>query len=128
LGASPDVARRWFDAPRGIGVLWAAVLAGPTAWAIDLVLSYSLVQWTCGGGPPVVLHLVSLFALALIAGGAFAAWRALQVAPGGAPDDGSEPDQRGRFMALLGLTMCALFAVVVIAAAIPRWVLDACQQ
>jgi hypothetical protein len=31
-------------------------------------------------------------------------------------------------MAVLGLAMCALFALVVIAAAIPRWVLDACHQ
>jgi hypothetical protein len=104
------------------------VFAGPFAWAFDLVLSYSLVQWTCGGGPPVVLHLVTLLALAIIAAGAYSAWTALQVAPSGAPDDGAEPDQRGRFMAMLGLLMCAFFAVVVIAGAIPRWVLDACHQ
>ena len=128
MGASPDVARRWFDAPRGISALWGALLSGPIAWAIDLVLSYSLVQWTCGGGPPVVLHLVTLFSLALIAGGAFAAWRALAVVPDGTPRDGSEPDQRGRFMAVLALLMCALFATVVVAAAIPRWILDACHQ
>jgi hypothetical protein len=30
-------------------------------------------------------------------------------------------------MALLGLTMCAFFAVVVLANAVPRMVLDACQ-
>jgi hypothetical protein len=108
--------------------LWLGILAGPIAWALDLVVSYSLVQWTCGGGPPVVLHLVTLFALAIVAGGAASAWRALARVPPGAPEDGSQPDQRGRFMAILGLTMCALFALVVIAGAVPRWVLDACQQ
>jgi hypothetical protein len=128
LGASPDVARRWFAAPSGITLLWSGILAGPTAWALDLVVSYSLVQWTCGGGPPVVLHLITLFALAVIGFGAFNAWRALAVVPPGAPTDGSQPDQRGRFMAVLGLAMCALFAVLVIATSIPRWVLDACQQ
>jgi hypothetical protein len=127
LGASPDVTRRWFDAPTGISTLWAGILAGPVAWALDLTLSYSLVQWTCGGGHPIVLHVISLFAVAITAGGAFASWRALHSVPEGAPDDGSQPEQRGRFMALLGLSMSALFGLVVIAAAIPRWVLDACQ-
>jgi hypothetical protein len=104
------------------------VLSGPIAWAIDLVLSYSIVQWTCGGGPPVVLHLVTLFSLAVIAGGAFAAWRALAMVRDGVPTSGGQPDQRGRFMAVLALLMCALFATAVVAAAIPRWILDACQQ
>jgi hypothetical protein len=120
--------RRWFDAPGGISVLWSGIFAGPVAWAVDLTLSYSLVQWTCGGGPPVVLHLITLFSLAVIAAGAFGAWRALQLAPSGAPTDGNRPDQRGRFMAVLGLAMCAFFALVVVAGAVPRWVLDACQQ
>lgn len=104
------------------------MLAGPAAWALDLGISYSLVKWTCGGGPPVVLHLITLFALAVIAGGAFASWRALQRVPADAREDGSRPDQRGYFMAILGLAMSALFAMVVLAGAIPRWVLDACQQ
>jgi hypothetical protein len=128
LGASHDVARRWFDAPAGISALWACILAGPVAWALDLMLSYSLVQWTCGGGPSAVLRVISLFSLALIAGGAFLGWRALQVVPEGAQEDGSQPDHRGLFMARLGLVMCALFATVVVAGAIPRWVLNACQQ
>ena len=128
MGAAPDVARRWFAGPRGISAQWAGVLAGPVAWALDLTISYSLVKWTCGGGPPALLHLVTLFALATIGAGAFASWRSLQMVPDGASDDGARPDQRGHFMALLGLAMCALFAMVVIAGAIPRWVLDACQQ
>jgi hypothetical protein len=31
-------------------------------------------------------------------------------------------------MAIMGLAMCAFFAVVIVAAAVPRWVLDACHQ
>jgi purine-cytosine permease-like protein len=128
LGAAPDVTRVWFDSPRGIAMLWAGVLAGPLAWLFDLSVSYALVQWVCGGGSHGVLHLISLGSLVLIAIGAFSAWQALQRAPGGDREDGSAPEERGRFMAAFGLVMCALFATLVIAQAIPRWVLDACQQ
>jgi hypothetical protein len=128
LGASTDLTRPWFDTPRGLAALWAGVLAGPFGWASDLLFSYSIVQWTCGGGPPVVLHLISASALLIIAAGAFIAWVALQRASDRAHEDGSNPEERGRFMAVLGLVMCAFFAVVVIATAVPRWVLDACQQ
>jgi hypothetical protein len=104
------------------------VLAGPIAWALDLEISYSLVQWTCGGGPTVVLHLITLAALVIIGGGAFAAWTALRQTSGERRQDGSRPDERGRFMAVLGLATCAFFALVVIATAVPRVVLDACHQ
>lgn len=128
MGASTDVARGWFDSPRGVAAVWTGVLAGPTAWALDLGLSYSIVQWTCGGGPPIVLHVISAAALLMIAGGALAAWSALELAPRSDREDGNLPAERGRFMAVLGLVMCAFFAVVVIATDVPRWVLDACQQ
>jgi hypothetical protein len=43
------------------------------------------------------------------------------------PTDGGDPRQRARFMAILGLTASALFALTIVAGGIPRWVLDACQ-
>ena len=130
MGAASDVeiARRWFDAPAGIAVQGVGILAGPAAWFLDQQVSYSIVQWVCGGGPHVVLHLISLGALVMVGGGAVASWTALQRARPGAVSDGSQPDERGRFMAILGLVSCAFFALVIIAMAVPRVVLDACQQ
>jgi hypothetical protein len=95
---------------------------------MDLLVSYAIVQWTCGGGPPVVLRIVTLFALAAIGLGARASWLVLRRVPGDVAEDGGRSDQRGRFMGLLGLLMCAFFALVVVATAVPRWVLDACQS
>jgi hypothetical protein len=122
------VARRWFDAPGGIAVQWYGVLAPAAAWLLDLQVSYAIVQWVCGGGPHVVLHLVSVGSLLLIASGAFASWTALQRSSSRAREDGSQPDERGKFLAILGLVSSAYFALVVVAAAIPRVVLDACHQ
>lgn len=118
--------RGWFSSPAGIGVLWTGILAGPIAWALDLTISYALVQWTCGHRRMIVLHLITATALLMIAGGAAMSRRALTHGEGDATGDGPRPMDRGRFMAVLGLLTCALFALAVIGNQIPRLLLDAC--
>jgi hypothetical protein len=107
--------------------LWIGILAGPVAWAFDLTVSYALVKWTCLSQREALLHAMTIVALVIIGGGAALSFFALQTTAGDQPEDGGRPRQRARFMAILGLTSCALFALTVIAGAIPRWVLDACQ-
>jgi hypothetical protein len=107
--------------------LWTGILAGPVAWALDLGVSYALVKWSCASQRDTVLHLITPAALAVVAGGAVVSFLALQQTPPQLPADGGGPGQRARFMAVLGLASCALFAVAIVAGAIPQWVLDACQ-
>jgi hypothetical protein len=106
--------------------LWTGILAGPVAWALDLAVSYALVKWTCASQGEGVLHLLSTTALIVVAGGAIVSFAALRHTPQ-TVTDGGNPRERARFMAVLGLASCALFAVAIVASAIPRWVLDACQ-
>jgi hypothetical protein len=103
--------------------LWAAILAGPAAWALDLVVSYALVGWTCGSERVVVIRAITFAALTIIAAGAAIAWRALHCTPDQPADAGGRLP-RARFMALLGLASSALFAVAVLGAALPRWMLN----
>jgi hypothetical protein len=107
--------------------LWTGIFAGPVAWALDLTISYAIVKWTCSSQREIILHAITPAALALVAIGAVAATLALRQTAGDGPEDGGEPRQRARFMAMLGLTSSALFALTIVAGAIPRWVLDACQ-
>jgi hypothetical protein len=107
--------------------LWTGILAGPIAWALDLTASYALVKWTCLSQRESVLHGITLAALAMIGVGALFSFLALQATSADRPEDGGRPRQRARFMAMLGLASCALFALTVVAGAIPRWVLNACQ-
>jgi hypothetical protein len=107
-------------------MLWAGILGGPVAWALDLTISYAIVQWTCSSQYTSVLHLITIAALLITAGGAFASWTALRRAHGAASDDGPRPADRGRFMAVLGLLLSALFALTMIGNAVPRLALDAC--
>lgn len=107
--------------------LWSGILAGPVAWALDLTVSYAIVQWTCASGNGAVLHGITPAALLIVAAGALLSFLALQQSAGESPADGEMPQQRARFMAILGLTSCALFAMTIVAGAVPRWVLDACR-
>ncbi len=107
--------------------LWSGILAGPVAWALDLMVSYALVKWSCGSQRQQVLHLITFAALALVFAGAIPSWQALQRTVFDVPTDGGRSRQRARFMAILGLASCALFAAAIVAGAIPRWMLDACQ-
>jgi hypothetical protein len=107
--------------------LWTGLLAGPFAWACDLTVSYAIVKWTCSSRRALLLHLISPVCLALVLAGAAVSWLALGRTPREVPTDSGLPLARARFMALLGLTSNALFALTILAGAIPRWMLDACQ-
>jgi hypothetical protein len=123
LGSKADVAA----APPSAAILWAGLLVGPLAWGADLMVRYALVHWSCGTQQTVVLKIISAVTLLVVIGAGFVAARAYSQIPAGAPTDGGRPIDRSRFMALGGMLTAALFALVVIAGAIPPWVLDACR-
>jgi hypothetical protein len=106
--------------------LWTGLLAGPIAWALDLTSSYALVKPVCRMQSAGMLSLIPLICLVLVAGGSTLSWMALRRTAHDAPLDGGRPRQRARFMAVLGLTSCALFALQILAGAIPPSVIDAC--
>jgi hypothetical protein len=107
--------------------LWTGILAGPIAWAFDLTASYAIVKWVCHTQQYAVLPLITIASLVLVLAGAAISWTAMIRTVNDAPTDGGRPRERARFMAVLGLASCALFALQILAGAIPHWVLDACQ-
>jgi hypothetical protein len=126
LGAESAVTRgdiRWLTPLP----LWSGILAGPLAWAFDLTASYAMVKWVCHTNRYSILTLLTIVSLGIVMGGAFLSWTALTSTANDTPTDGGRPRQRARFMALLGLALCALFALQILAGEIPRQVLDACH-
>jgi hypothetical protein len=107
--------------------LWTGILAGPIAWGVDLMASYASVKWVCHTKSYGVLPLITVASLAVVVGAAAISWTALMRTANDVPTDGGQPRQRARFMAVLGLASCGLFALQILAGAIPHWVLDACQ-
>lgn len=107
-------------------LLWAGLLAGPFAWAAHQQVSYSLTQTLCERGHPGVLHLVTVVALLIPAGGALIAWRLWTQMPEVSTELGDNRATRIRFMALAGLALCVFFALVIFAQEIPNWFLGPC--
>src|SRR4051794_27295319 len=112
--------------PRDLA-LWAGVLAGPVAFALDEEISYAVTQNACSTGDHVFLHLASLLALCLIAAGAVSAWRVFVRLPAGADQTRGGEWDRSRFMAIAGLVLCLIFTLFVIAEAVPRFILGPCD-
>ena len=126
MGAEADVTardRRWLSPLP----LWTGILAGPIAWALDLTSSYALVKPACRMQSAGMLPLIPIVCLALVAAGGTLSWAALQRTDQDIPLDGGRPRQRARFMAVLGLTSCALFALQILAGGLPLSVINACQ-
>jgi hypothetical protein len=101
--------------------LAAGFFAGPLAWFADLVGGYALVQPSRQAGSKAWLFALTVFALALCAAGAAAAWhvwRGLEPPPAGS-DEGLARD-RTHFFALSGLAMSAFSFLVILAQALPE--------
>ena len=107
--------------------LWTGILAGPIVWACNLMASYALVKWVCHTQRYAVLPVITIASLVVVIAAAAISWTALRRTADDVPTDGGRPRQRARFMAVLGLASSALFALQIVAAAIPHGVLDACQ-
>ncbi|MCU1287087.1 MAG: uncharacterized protein JWO13_3437 [Acidobacteriales bacterium] len=107
--------------------LWAGILAGPVAFALDEVVSYAMTQHSCSTGHVIILHLMGLFALCLIAVGATQAWTVFAKLPEQADQEAGGVLDRSRFMAISGLVLCVGFSILVIAQAIPRFLLSPCD-
>lgn len=95
--------------------LWVGVLLPPMAWGADLLVSYALVKWTCGHQATTLLRGITFATLLVIASAGWIGWTAYR------------ENERAQSMALVGILITALFFVLTIALAIPRWVFNVCQ-
>lgn len=104
--------------------LWFAIFVGPMAWAADFGLSYGLTQWACAAGSSRLLLVFSALALAAALAGVFAALRAhrgLSSSTGIA--SAADPS---RFLAISGIVLSSGSLLPIVAAAIPRFMVNLC--
>jgi hypothetical protein len=103
---------------------WIGLLTAPIAWSVQFLINYALVRWVGLKQSYWPLYLVS-FAFLLIAIGGFAlSLRNLQTAKHGGAGD-AHANMRGRFMATIGMMISVLFSLLIIAQAIPNFLIKA---
>jgi hypothetical protein len=108
-------------------LIWWCMFAGPIAWAADLGFSYVLTQHSCSTGHHYVLHVITLVCFLLALSGAFAGLYENFRTPDDAVEEGRRPRDRAYFQVLFGLIFSFAFAVAVVAASVPRWILSPCD-
>jgi hypothetical protein len=116
------------SASTGEIVTWTAVFSGPLAWFASQQASYALVPWACHSGTLIAIHLVNLVALLLVALGGATAWREWRSTGPQASDETAPPRGRARFLALMALSLCCLFACVIVAQAMGTFFFGPCQR
>ena len=106
---------------------WTGLLLAPTAFLLNLELSYLAVPATCKAGTTLLLHLIHGACLLAAVAGAGIAWRSGNGTGGSWGGEAGGPAARRRFLAGLGLTVSALFALTIAAQWIPTLSLHPCQ-
>lgn len=109
------------------GFVWWAMCAGPLAWACDLGFSYVLTRHSCATGHNYVLHVITVLCALIALSGLAAAWSAYSTMPPEATKNGARPLDRTYFQILFGIVFSVAFTVVIIAGAVPRWILNPCD-
>jgi hypothetical protein len=104
-------------------MLWAGVFAGPSAWSLDLGLSYLLVWHARRTGHVFWLSIVTAAALGLASLGAAMAWRVFGEVRGDTSELEGRLRGRARFMALSGLVLSVFSALLILAQAVPMFIL-----
>jgi hypothetical protein len=120
------VARPSLSAVDSLG--WAALFSGPIAWFASQQASYALLPWACHNDTLIAIHLVNLAALLLVAVGGAIAWRAWRGTGRKISDELAPPLGCARFVALIGWSLCCLFACVIVAQAMGAFFFGPCQR
>jgi len=110
---------------RGLLALSAGVFGGPVIWFADQQVAYWLVYHACHTQSLFWLYVETIVAIALAASCVWVAWRTLAWFPE-ADGSGAQPDDRSHFVSWVGLGLSSLATLVIIAAALPRFVLHPC--
>jgi hypothetical protein len=104
-----------------------SLAAGFTAFGLDLGVSYTLRQYACTASQRFELHVVTVCCIVLALSGFALGWMDFHNLPHDSEEEGGEPHDRAHFEALLGMGFSLGFTLVILALAVPRWLLAVCE-
>ncbi|HET7844330.1 MAG TPA: hypothetical protein VFL14_09285 [Xanthomonadales bacterium] len=102
---------------------WSGAIAGAVAWAAHQQLLANVLHYDCAYGNALSTTIAGALALAIIAAGALASWRAR-------PREGVSPHDPppARFVCDLSLLAAGLFALPVLMQTAAGWLVPSCVQ
>jgi hypothetical protein len=98
---------------------------GPLTWSVDFALTYVLTGYACTARSAGLLLIISALAFGATLTGLVVALRATRERPASGNVDGIRADPT-RFMAIAGVAVSGGFLLAIIAAAMPRLLIDPC--
>ena len=108
-------------------LLWISVLGGPIVWLSSFEARFALVPWACTFQSKMALFGVFLAALVLCAACGWIGWSRWRALGANGPSSEGGAFPRSNFMAICGVVLSAGCAMILVAQAIPEFVLGACQ-
>lgn len=109
-----------------LAALWFGFLAGPAAWFAHLMIGYIVGAYLCQADATWALHLFTLGAVAVCAVSGVVSWRLWRETGSVREPEGGGVLGRTRFMALSGVVLSALFALIVVTAGLSNVFLEPC--
>ena len=123
----PDETPRFSRWP-GLLSLSLGVLLGPVAALVNQELIYVTNMWACGQGTQWAMHIVPIVCLLVTIGAGLLAWRDWHRVGRGIEESAATVDSRTRFLALGGMGISALSALVILAQWLAIFVFGACMR
>ena len=103
------------------------VLLPPFAWLLDMQVSYSLVKWACANDRVPILFMMPIFSLTVVTLALWMSWSSWHAVRREADQEGGRPADRSYLLALAGIAMSALFALLIVVSLAPRSILSPCE-
>lgn len=110
-----------------IGALWTANLLGPVATLAGLEIAYIFADRACKTGDMLPVHLTWLVSLLAAVFGGWLGWREWRRWGGGHVGEEAGLEGRSRFLALLGILLSAVSALVIAAQWSAAFVFHPCE-
>ena len=112
----------------GLLTLSLGIVTGPIAMLVNEELIYLTNMWACGTGKQPAMHIVPLICLLVTLGAGFLAWADWVRVGRGVEDEAATIDSRSRFIALGGMAISALSALLILAQWLAIFVFGACMR
>ena len=123
----PDVTLRFTRWP-GLLRLTLGVVAGPVAALANEELIYVTNMWACGTRMQPAMHIVPLICLLVTLAAAGMSWADWDAVGRGLEEEEASVDARSRFLALAGMGISALSALIILAQWLAIFVFGACMR